>query len=150
LFYRIRVTHLHVPPLRDRREDIPLLVDHFMRKAESTLRLTDEAKRAMENYSWPGNIRELQSVVEEISWMASSEDVRLEDLPPALQRGSATPRRRAERRRQTGDELFERLVAGSITFWGDVHPLFLKRDITRYDLRQLIHRGLAATHGNYR
>jgi hypothetical protein len=55
-----------------------------------------------------------------------------------------------ERRRQTGDQIFEQLVAGSFGFWSDVHQLFINRDLTRHDLRHLIRRGLRVTCGNYR
>jgi hypothetical protein len=55
-----------------------------------------------------------------------------------------------ERRRQLADDLYSTLVDGHYTFWGQIHPLLLKRDITRHDLRQLIRRGLATTRGNYR
>jgi hypothetical protein len=55
-----------------------------------------------------------------------------------------------ERRRQLADDLFERLVNGTVSFWGHIHPLFLNRDITRHDLREILRRGLQTTHGNYR
>src|SRR5512144_2859792 len=59
-----------------------------------------------------------------------------------------TPRK--ERRRQVADQLFEALTAGTYSFWSDVHPLFLSRDLTRHDIRKLVTKGLEATHGNYR
>jgi hypothetical protein len=57
---------------------------------------------------------------------------------------------RRERRWQLADELYTTLVDGHYTFWGQIHPLLLQRDITRHDLRQLIRRGLVTTRGNYR
>ena len=54
-----------------------------------------------------------------------------------------------ERRRQRADDLFKALTEGSFSFWEHVHPLFLDRDLTRHDLRELVRRGLAATRGNY-
>jgi hypothetical protein len=54
-----------------------------------------------------------------------------------------------ERRRQRADDLFKALTEGSFSFWDHVHPLFLDRDLTRHDLRELVRRGLAATRGNY-
>ena len=57
---------------------------------------------------------------------------------------------RRERRRRLADELYSTLVDGHYTFWGHIHPLLLKRDITRHDLKQLVSLGLAATRGNYR
>ena len=55
-----------------------------------------------------------------------------------------------ERRRQLADELFKALTEGTLSFWEHVHSLFLERDMTRHDIRELVRRGLAATHGNYR
>jgi hypothetical protein len=55
-----------------------------------------------------------------------------------------------ERRRQVADQLFETLVAGHYSFWNHVHPLFIERDLTRHDIRELVRRGLAVTNGNYR
>src|SRR5215470_10059441 len=64
LFYRISVIPLHIPPLRERRDDIPLLADHFLQKMNATSerridRISDEALKKMETYEWPGNVREL-------------------------------------------------------------------------------------------
>jgi two-component system response regulator AtoC len=69
LFYRINVLHIEVPPLRDRKEDIPLLVNHFMEKFDKHLRkeiteIQPEALRALMAYPWPGNVRELENVIE--------------------------------------------------------------------------------------
>jgi DNA-binding NtrC family response regulator len=66
LYYRLSVVPLHLPPLRERREDIPMLVQNFLQKigAPATIRFSDQARRAMMRYSWPGNIRELQNTIE--------------------------------------------------------------------------------------
>jgi hypothetical protein len=55
-----------------------------------------------------------------------------------------------DRRRQLADELYQSLTEGTLSFWEHVHPLFLERDLTRHDIRELVRRGLATTHGNYR
>ena len=55
-----------------------------------------------------------------------------------------------ERRRQTADDLYDALVTGGYSFWEHIHPIFLSRDITRHDIRELVVRGLRTTHGNYR
>jgi hypothetical protein len=62
----------------------------------------------------------------------------------------ARPTSGSERRRQAADDLFEALVEGGYSFWDHVHPLFLSRDLTRHDVRELVRRGLARTRGNYR
>ena len=150
LLYRIRVAHLHVPPLRERREDIPLLIHHFASRLGRRLRFTDEAMLALERYDWPGNIRELQSTVEQILLMVTGPVVALEDLAVELRRkGEAGVNHIGERRRQVGDLIFEQLVAGELSFWSEVRTLFLNRDLTRNDLRHVIRKALRATHGNY-
>src|SRR5829696_8226518 len=68
LFYRLNVVRLHVPPLRERRADIPLLVDYFLQKlaqkdSHAVKAVTDEALRALESYDWPGNVREVENVI---------------------------------------------------------------------------------------
>ena len=83
--------------------------------------------------------------------MSSEDLVTLTDLPAPI-RARETPRAAParERRRQVADDLFSGLVEGRYDFWSQLHPLFLSRDITRNDLRELVRRGLAATHGSYR
>ena len=105
---------------------------------------------ALETYRWPGNVRELQNVVERLIWTSPSDIVGIADLPPRLLPGrSETILPVRERRRQRADDLFKALTEGSFSFWEHVHPLFLDRDLTRHDLRELVKRGLAATRGNY-
>jgi DNA-binding NtrC family response regulator len=150
LMFRLDVVHIRVPPLRERAEDIRALVDHHLSNAERRITITDEAMCALESYRWPGNVRELQNVVERLIWTSSRETIGLGDLPPRLQPGRTDvvfPVR--ERRRQRADDLFKALTEGSFSFWEHVHPLFLDRDLTRHDLRELVRKGLAATRGNY-
>jgi DNA-binding NtrC family response regulator len=152
LLYRLRVIHLHVPSLRERITDIRPLAMHFFARSGRLVTLTDEAWQTLERYKWPGNVRELQNVVEQITWLAASPDeaIGVDELPPVVKSaGSAnTPIR--ERRRQVADELYQALVHGGYSFWQHIHPLFLNRDITRFDLRELLRRGLSATRGSYR
>jgi two-component system NtrC family response regulator len=149
LLYRIRVAHLHIPPLRERREDIPLLVRHFVAKLGHELRFSDEAMKALQRYSWPGNIRELQSLVEHLVLLTDAA-VTLDDLPLELQQREKSASRVDDRRPERGDQLYDQLLDGGFDFWSDVHALFLNRDLTRHDLRQLIRRGLRTTCGSYR
>ncbi len=151
LLYRIKVVHIHVPPLRDRKEDLPTLIEAATTRTGRQIRFTESALQALSRYRWPGNVRELQNVIEQAAWMTESESVDASDLPETVRLASTeglTPRR--ERRRRLADELYSTLVEGHYTFWGHIHPLLLKRDITRHDLRQLVSLGLAATRGNYR
>jgi len=97
LFYRLNVITVDLPPLRQRKEDIPLLIDFFLRKYSEenqrpTHRITPEAMRPMLNYSWPGNVRELENVIERAVVLASSEEIRPDLLPDQIiGRGGAIP-----------------------------------------------------------
>src|SRR5687767_12670837 len=66
LLYRIKVVHLHVPPLRERREDIPALIEHAIDRSGRSCSVSPDAMEVLQRYTWPGNIRELQNVVEQI------------------------------------------------------------------------------------
>ena len=149
LLYRLRVIYLRVPPLRDRREDIPVLVDHFLRGARSRLAVSEAAMQLLVAYHWPGNVREVRNVVEQMMARASGEVILPANLPVAFRSGHRALAD-VERRRHVADELFQALVSGQCSFWDDIHPLFLLRDITRHDIREMVRRGLTRARGNYR
>src|SRR3954465_1862855 len=71
LMYRLKVVHVHVPPLRDRRDDVRPLLQHVIARTRRPITLSEAALQALEAYSWPGNIRELQNVVEQLVWMTA-------------------------------------------------------------------------------
>ncbi|MEJ2368926.1 MAG: sigma-54 dependent transcriptional regulator [Acidobacteriota bacterium] len=86
LYYRINVINLNLPALRDRREDIPLLVGHFLEKYSRVLKkeppgLSPQAMSALESYQWPGNIRELENVIERGVALAAKDRIELSHLP---------------------------------------------------------------------
>ena len=72
LLYRLRVIQIVVPPLRERRDDIPALIEYFLRRAPHTMSCTPEAEAALFRYKWPGNVRELQNVIEQAIWLANA------------------------------------------------------------------------------
>jgi DNA-binding NtrC family response regulator len=89
LYYRLNVVPIHLPPLRERREDIPLLVEHFRQKYNARLKksvekIEDDALAALGAYSWPGNIRELENVLERTILFAEGNTIRAADLPASL------------------------------------------------------------------
>ncbi|MDD4763675.1 MAG: sigma-54 dependent transcriptional regulator, partial [Sphaerochaetaceae bacterium] len=97
LYYRLNVVHLDVPPLRERKEDIPLLIAHFLqtyneRNKRSVEGFTSRAKAAMLNYDWPGNIRELGNCVESTVVLATDKTIHLEDLPAAIRNAGSEER----------------------------------------------------------
>ncbi len=89
LFYRLSVVPIDVPPLRDRKEDIPLLVDHFLEKFSRTARpaISERALALLEGYDWPGNVRELENVIERAVVLSGKEMIDEEDLPDFVKFG---------------------------------------------------------------
>ena len=86
LYYRINVLSVDVPPLRERREDIPVLIDYFLKKhTRNTSRLvrglTPETRKLMMNYSWPGNVRQLESAIERAILLCEGDQITIDDLP---------------------------------------------------------------------
>jgi two-component system response regulator HydG len=92
LYYRLNIVNLRLPPLRDRRDDIPMLVAHFLNKINkghpARFSIHDEALRAMMHYDWPGNVRELENAVEHGATMTSGGEIQLGHLPTQLQQES--------------------------------------------------------------
>jgi len=89
LYYRLNVVAVTMPPLRDRREDIPSLTDHFIAKASRKCKarmkpLSAEARSYLINYDWPGNVRELENAIERALVLGSTESILPDDLPEAL------------------------------------------------------------------
>jgi DNA-binding NtrC family response regulator len=150
LLYRLRVIHLEVPPLRLRRDEIPVLVNHFITRTHRRASFTAEAMEALCRYRWPGNVRELQNVVEQAMWLSRGDLVDVAQLPELLRVSAQPVRPTRERRVQAADELYTALVNGGYSFWDHIYPLFLSRDITRHDMRELVRKGLSTTRGNYR
>jgi transcriptional regulator with PAS, ATPase and Fis domain len=150
LLYRLRVIHLHVPPLRERPEDVEALMRHFLARAGRELTFTDDALRAFLRYRWPGNVRELLNVVEQLVWLSASGVVGVEHLPVSMRSGPGLMMPVDDRRRQVADELYDALVKQGASFWEHVYPMFLARDITRHDLRELVRRGLRESRGRYK
>jgi len=92
LYYRLNVISIHLPPLRERKDDIPLLAYHFLMKHSSELgkelhAISPEAMRYLESYNWPGNVRELENAIEHAVVMATSDPIRAGDLPESVRSG---------------------------------------------------------------
>lgn len=93
LFYRINVIRIHLPPLRERREDIPLLVEYFLEKILEKVRkgkrvFSKESMKALMNYHWPGNIREIQNAIESAVTLSKNETISAEELPLSVEKFS--------------------------------------------------------------
>ncbi len=89
LFYRLHVVTIKLPPLRERKEDIPLLVSHFFEKHKKEVKgrvmeISEKALQTLKNYSWPGNVRELENCILQTMLLARSNRIEVEDLPPEV------------------------------------------------------------------
>lgn len=95
LYYRLNVVHIHVPPLRDRRDDIPLLITAFLQEfakenGKTIEGIDSRARSALYKFDWPGNIRQLRNCLESAVVMSSGPIIKLEDLPPSIAGSSQT------------------------------------------------------------
>jgi transcriptional regulator with GAF, ATPase, and Fis domain len=163
LFFRLNVIRMAIPPLRDRAEDIPLLVNYFLnsyRQVHHTTatEIAPDAMDALVAHRWPGNVRELKNVVERIVLRATGQVVGLLDLPADVLRaaGGAPTHHLGNGKSDTNhkpsqaQELTALMLDHGESFWSAVYPLFIARDLTRRDLREIVQAGLERTNGNYR
>ncbi len=160
LFFRLNVIRLHIPPLRERQDDVPALLEHYLTSYSQQHRVaapqfSEPALQALGAYRWPGNIRELKNVVERLVVRHSGSMLSPADLPaeiagpsrPVPTRGT-TPEHAV--RPSAADALAAAMLEHGESFWSAVYPTFMARDLTRADLRQIVHIGLQHTRGNYR
>jgi DNA-binding NtrC family response regulator len=113
--------------------------------------ISQDALAALAEYSWPGNVRQLENVVERLVVTGRHEIVQLDDLSPDIRvPGQFSMRPRRERRRTVADELFKKLREDRESFWTAVYPLYMNREITRSNMRDLVHKGLEEARGNYK
>jgi two-component system response regulator AtoC len=129
LFYRLNVLPIHIPPLRDRREDIPLLIEHFVTRNNTRLRsnivgIESEARRLLFEYGWPGNVRELENTIERAMVLAEGDQIVVTDL--------------SERVREAQDPVQMQLATGELSV----------KKTTRIIEEILIRRALQKTKGN--
>ncbi len=129
LFYRINVLHVAIPPLRERREDIPLLIDHFVARNNARLGtqirgLSAEARKVLLEYGWPGNVRELENTIERAMVLCETDTIQASDLP--------------ERVREALDPVQVQLRSGELS---------IKKTVSAIE-QILIRRALQKTKGN--
>jgi DNA-binding NtrC family response regulator len=158
LYYRLNVIHIEVPPLRDRRGDIPVLLNHFLSTFSDVHRLprpelSADALQRLASYDWPGNVRELKNVAERLVVGARTGRIESTSLPSDMSSKSAPsqPRQSAAVSSSADNQhRFERLMKERVSFWSEVHEPFMNHDLTRDDVRELVREGLAHTRGNYK
>jgi transcriptional regulator with GAF, ATPase, and Fis domain len=162
LFFRLNVIRINIPPLRERVDDIPLLVHYFLSTYSQLHKVTApdidaNALEALAAYRWPGNIRELKNVIERVVLKVEGRRIAPQDLPEEIVRvgkgsarsdvaGSEAPDVVASQ----ADDLAASMMRRGESFWSAVYPPFMSRDLTRTDLRRIVQTGLENTNGNYR
>ncbi len=162
LYFRLNVIRLSLAPLRERVEDVPLLVDHFLdmcarQHRVPVPRVAPAAMDALVAHRWPGNVRELKNVIERLVLKANGRVISPQELPSdifrqptALVPAAAPAAGHDRQRRPVADELATRMLEHHESFWAVVYPEFMARDLTREDLRKIVQIGLENTSGNYR
>ena len=157
LYYRLAVVRLTMPPLRERREDIPMLARHFLQKnaKRSNVKpkpISREAMAALVHYEWPGNVRELENAIERALVMGSSDAVLLEDLPESLLEQESAAEMHEGKYHASLKELKKQLIIDAVeqtrgnyvdaaAILG-VHPNYLHRLIRNLGLKETLQNGL--------
>ena len=158
LYYRLNVIQIRVPALRERKEDIPLLVDHFARAyaqhyRTSVVTFSPAVMHALQEHNWPGNVRQLRNAVERLAVRGvPGRMIELDELVFDIE-SAPTPVATAPAVVSTArnvDDLLRRMFVEGGSFWEVVRDPFMARDLTRDDLRAIVSAGLARTAGNYR
>jgi Nif-specific regulatory protein len=151
LFYRLNVVSVTLPPLRERREDIPLLAAYFVQKYSRAANrgvagISPEAHLLLKNYDWPGNVRELQNALERAVVLGASDYIRPEDLPEALVEAEQPAHGGVLRYHEAVNSVKRELIMRAIEQAGgnfteaakllDLHPNYLHRLVRNMDIRK--------------
>jgi Nif-specific regulatory protein len=151
LYYRLAVVKVTMPPLREHREDIPMLARHFVQKHALGCKLkarpiSREAMGRLENYDWPGNVRELENAIERALVLGASEMILPEDLPESLLERAPTVEMTEARYHAAVKELKKQLILDAVEqtrgSYADaarilgVHPNYLHRLIRNLELKE--------------
>jgi transcriptional regulator with GAF, ATPase, and Fis domain len=159
LFYRLNVVHIHIPPIRERRDDVRDLVAHFLAHFAAHHGVaapvpTPEAMALLLGYEWPGNVRELRNVLERVV-LRRLDVVTPDDVPRELRLGPTGPASMAsdgpteETRAGLTRRLMGRMLVRGESFWEVVYAPFLAHDLTRQQMRDVIQAGLDQVQGRY-
>ncbi len=178
LFYRLNVLTLNVPPLREHKEDIPLLVNHLLKELERqnpAMRhtISRDALQVLMGYPFPGNVRELENLVESAFYMAQESEIQGGDFPSeiSVKKGNLIPPKatvpsvlkessplialplQKERRFEETEQamrLFQLMKQDKVSFWKAVKEPFMNREISKELVREVIKIGLQESRGRYK
>ncbi len=131
LFHRLNVIRLHLPPLRNRREDINLLMDHFLNKVADELgieakTLHPDAATFLQSYEWSGNVRQLENVCRWLTVMAPAQEIHIEELPPEITNADPSAQASGDWKSQLKHWADQRLASGDVDLLEEATQIFEK------------------------
>ena len=157
LYYRLNVIHITIPPLRERKDDVTPLLDHFLRlfaveHGVPQPACSPEAVTTLEAYDWPGNVRELRNIAERLTCRCPGGVIGMDDLPFEVRAGSRVVEGASAKQASAmpAQGLLDRILLKGESFWDVAYEPFMARDLTREDVRYLVRVGLEQTRGNYK
>jgi transcriptional regulator with PAS, ATPase and Fis domain len=157
LYYRLNVIHITIPPLKDRRDDVAPLLQHFIslfarEHGVSLPTCSPDAVAALEQYDWPGNVRELRNIAERLICRVPGGIIHSTDLPTEVLSAAAVSDAGLGRPAAAApaQALLDRILLRGESFWDVAYEPFMSRDLTREDIRHLVRVGLEQTRGNYK
>jgi DNA-binding NtrC family response regulator len=154
LFYRLRGLHLQVPPVRERGRDWELIRDHYLDRLgegrSSGKRFSAASIEILSRYRWPGNVREIKSVVETGFHLSDGEVIEPMHFMDSLEEAARVDQMRRVPICDVEGECYERMAQLQVSFWDAVHRPFMDRELSRSQVKGIVSRGLAATHGSYK
>ncbi|QCX34676.1 PAS domain-containing protein [Caloramator sp. E03] len=149
LYYRLNVIPITIPSLRDRKEDIPYLVEHFINKHKGNFNISGIDKKVIEilsSYSWPGNVRELENVIERILAMIDDRKFITEELLPLyIKKGDYKNINKVEKKEKEG-EIIKILIEEDILTWKEYEKIIIERALKKYGSYNAAAKALGLTH----
>jgi Nif-specific regulatory protein len=154
LYYRLNTLEIRVPPIRERMEDIPILIHWFLEKTAATedgraKSFSEEAFKLLCGYTFPGNVRQLKGIVQGAYYLSPGRIIHREQLPVEIRAG-VTNRNTAGGVIMSSHQLYQEIVQARGTFRDLVKEPFLRRQLSSSMVRRIIHRALTETRGKYR
>jgi transcriptional regulator with PAS, ATPase and Fis domain len=145
LFFRINTVSFHLPPLRERKEDIPLLVNYFLEKEHKNhgrrIKITPSTLNKLLKYDFPGNIRELESIVQRA--IIFSDNNVIKNIEPTFNYVDTS-------NNDSADKLFNKMVKEKNSFWDVLYRPYLKRELNREEVKKILYKGMIKSNGSYK
>jgi transcriptional regulator with GAF, ATPase, and Fis domain len=154
LYYRLRGLHLQVPPVRERGRDWELIRDYYLGRLAATRarekQFSREANAILSRYGWPGNVRELKALVETGFCLSDGEVIEPGHFIDSLEEAARLGQLRKVALLDVESQCYDRMLQDHASFWDVVHRPYMDRELSRTQVRTIVTRGLAASHGSYK